>query len=182
MSFIPPIQIVQPSTICGSECGGCDNKGCPRNVILNCKKHRTLIGFKQKPGQSYDRALANTIRALAGTVYYCKRTMPRCLHITYKQLFICGLEKGWDAFHARLPELVAQAYALAEQAGNSDLRLSRKAFVELNQAVETWNQYYHAYKSAIFNSTDPLSRAIGFGPSRIVIEYLRGVYPKTRNR
>jgi hypothetical protein len=108
--------------------------------------------------------------------------MPRCLHITYNQLFICGLEKGWDAFHARLPELVDQAYKIAEQAGDSDLKVSTKVFVELNQAVETWNEYYRAYKSAIFHSTDPLNRAIGFGPSRLVMEYLRGAYPKTRNR
>ena len=182
MSFIPPIQIVKSSTDCGSECSGCNNKGCPRNVILNCRKHRQLIEFKRKPKESYDRALARTIRALTGTIYYCKRTMPRCLHVTYKQLFICGLEKGWDAFHAKLPDLIQQAHKLAEEAGESHLKITTKAFVELNQAVETWNQYYQAYKSAIFNSTDPLSRAIGFGPSRIVIEYLRGVYPKTRNR
>ena len=182
MSFISPVQIVKPNTTCGAECGGCANRGCPRNVILNCRKHRLLIQFKRKPNESYDRALLRTIRALIGTIHYCKRTMPRCLHITYKQLFICGLEKGWDAFHARLPELVAQAYKIAEQAGDSDLKVSTKAFVELNQAVETWNEYYHAYKSAILHSTDPLNRAIGFGPSRIVIEYLRGVYPKTRNR
>lgn len=182
MSFILPVQIVKPNTICGTECHGCGNRSCPRSVILNCKKHRLLIQFKQENGQSFDRALAKTIRALIGTISYCRRTIPRCLHITYKQLFICGLEKGWDAFHARLPQLVRQAYEKADEGAHYDLKISRKAFIQLNEAVETWNLYYHAYKSAIYNSTDPLTRAIGFGPARLVIEYLRGTYPKTRNR
>ena len=57
-----------------------------------------------------------------------------------------------------------------ERAGAAeDLKVSRKAFTELNEAVETWNQYYRAYKGTIHRSTDHLALKVGFGPRRLIM-------------
>ena len=176
MSFIQPIQIVRPDPECGSTCDGCTRRTCPRNIIKECKRLAVSLPFRRGRGETFDKAMARTIRTLAGTINYCRRMMPKCLFITYQQLFICGLEKAWDTFNAKVPDLVQQAYEKAYEGATEDLKVSRKAFTELNEAVETWNLYYRAYKSAIHHSTDHLALKVGFGPRRLIMEYIRGPY------